>query len=146
MAARTLGLTDSANDEGIRQFGAASMRLTQLLMLAPAISQGWHPFPVERLQQAGVSAEALRRRDPSDALQALVGQIADEALRSGEAAWKSLPRSVRLQLRPLRALWRMRVAEYRLALQAGLPLVTQRIRITPLKKFWLAWSSHALRA
>ncbi len=145
MAARALGLMEAAADEQVRQLGAASMRLTELLMLAPAISDGCHPFPVDRLQQAGISAEALRRREASAALARLIDDIGRQTVNEAEQAWKMLPKEARLTLRPLRALWRMRAAEFRLARHAGFPLLTERIRITPAKKFWLAWTSHALR-
>jgi phytoene synthase len=146
MVARIVGCQDSFALAAVRTLGAESMRITQLLMLGKALGQGWHPFPVDTLQQARVSVEMLRQRQSSPAFNALVGDLLQRALTDGEAAWRSLPKTERLKLRALRSLWKMRAAEVRLASDDGYPLLTQRLKITPLRKLWMAWSAHALRA
>jgi phytoene synthase len=145
MAAKVAGTTESESLQHIKNFGACAMKLAQLLALGKTLGEGWHPFPVDTLQKAGVSVEKLRQRVSNEAFLNLYQGLTDALVTEGQAHWQALPRAERLRLRPLRALWRMRTAELALLKADGYPVLTQGVKLTPLRKLWIAWSTQVLR-
>ena len=144
MAALDLGVQEKAQLEKIQQWGGSSQQLTHLLTIGKSLSRGWHPFPVDVLQQHGVSVEALRARRPSAQFDAMMQALGQQITDRGETAWRQLNADTRQTLKPLRALWRMRQKEWKLTRQNTNALLTQGTRLTPLKKLSMAWTTQAL--
>lgn len=130
---------------GLLTFWTETTRLCQVLRLAKYLDQGFQPLPVELLARHGVTAEQIKRREHSDATQALFFDATGQLVELANLAWKTVPLEQRLFARPLRALFRMRVAELRLHKKNGYKLLTEEKRITPMKKFSTAWTTHVLR-
>ncbi|MFN7835310.1 MAG: squalene/phytoene synthase family protein [Burkholderiaceae bacterium] len=146
LAAVTLTtLAVDTHSDALRQWGARSLQLTQLLLLAKGLRRGWHPVPVDILQRFAVPAEDLRARRTSPAFVKMMRELGAAIIADGEAQWRSLPPSMRLALRPLRCLWRIRCAEWRFQDVDACSLMTERLALTPLKKLWIAWSTQVLR-
>ena len=130
---------------GLLTFWTEATRLCQVLRLAKYLDQGFQPLPVELLAKHGVTAEQIKRREHSDSTQALFSDATDQLLALARQAWKTGPLEQRLFARPLRALFRMRVAELHLHKKSAYKLLTEEKRITPLKKFSTAWTTQVLR-
>ncbi|MCE2746579.1 MAG: hypothetical protein LW710_11845 [Burkholderiales bacterium] len=129
----------------LQEFWATATRLCQLLRLAKYLEQGFQPLPVEVLAKHGVTAEQIKRREHSAASKAMFKEVADHLLEQANLAWEAIPGDQRLFARPLRALFRMRVAELKVHEQAGYNLLTEQKIITPFKKFSTAWTTQVLR-
>ncbi len=129
----------------VKELGACYMILTQNINIAKALSNGWHPFPVETLQKYNVSAEQLRQRKSSPEFFEMFKEECGGTITLGESLWKSLSNQEQRQLHPLRTLWRIRLAEYKLYENSATSLLLETNKITPLRKLWLAWSSYILR-
>ena len=130
---------------GLLTFWTEATRLCQVLRLAKYLDQGFQPIPVELLSQHGVPAEQFKRREHNDSTQALFTQVTDELVSQANNAWKTVPLDQRLFARPLRALFRMRVAELKQHKVSGYKLLTEQKIITPFKKFSTAWTTQVLR-
>lgn len=126
-------------------FWGEATRLCQLLRLAKYLDQGFQPVPIELLSSHGVSADQLKRRQHDQATCTLFQQLGDELVSQAEMAWNTMPQGQRLFARPLRALYRMRVAEWRAHQKAGLLLLSEQKIISPFKKFSTAWTTQVLR-
>ncbi|WP_138518043.1 squalene/phytoene synthase family protein [Limnobacter alexandrii] len=129
----------------LQEFWATATRLCQLLRMAKYLDQGFQPLPVELLARHGVTAEQLKRREHNEATHAMFSETGNHLLENAELAWKSMPADQRLFARPLRALFRMRVAELKVHKSAGYHLLTEQKIITPFKKFTTAWTTQVLR-
>ncbi|WP_334119209.1 hypothetical protein [Limnobacter sp.] len=137
---------DAGTDfNGLLTFWTETTRLCQVLRLAKYLDQGFQPLPVELLAKHGVTAEQIKRREHSDSTQALFSEATGQLVELARQAWKTVPLEQRLFARPLRALFRMRVAELHLHKKSGYKLLTEEKRITPLKKFSTAWTTQVLR-
>ena len=97
------------------------------------------------LSQYGVTAEQIKKREHDDATTALFRQVTDNLVSQANNAWKTVPLDQRLFARPLRALFRMRVAELNEHKASGYKLLTEQKIITPFKKFSTAWTTQVLR-
>lgn len=135
----------SSPPDGLKRFWAHATQLTQLLRLAKYIDQNFQPIPVQSLAKHGVTAESLRNRVHGEETSGLFTDAAELVIRSAEEEWQKLPQDHRLAVRPLRALYRMRLAEYRLHKKDGLNLLTEQKVLSPGRKFWTSWTSHVLR-
>lgn len=138
--------TDSDTDcTELLEFWTTATQLCQLLRLAKYLDQGFQPLPVDVLAQHGVTAEQLKRREHSEATRSLFQQVGEHLLEKANGAWKTMPADQRLFARPLRALFRMRVAELKVHEAAGNKMLTEQKIITPFKKFSTAWTTQVLR-
>ncbi len=126
-------------------FWTHSTQLCQLLRMAKYLDEGFQPLPVQALANANIPAEQLRKREHNDATSALFTHTAELLIKQAEAAWRKTPKPLRLFARPLRALYRMKVAEWRLHDRSKYRLLTEQKAITPLKKFAVSWSTQVLR-
>lgn len=135
----------NTNCTQLLEFWATATRLCQLLRLAKYLDQGFQPLPLEVLAKHGVTAEQIKRREHSAASQAMFKEIGDHLLGQANSAWEAMPADQRLFARPLRALFRMRVAELKAHEAAGYQLLTEQKIITPFKKFSTAWTTQVLR-
>lgn len=137
---------DSNTDcNGLLTFWAEATRLCQVLRLAKYLDQGFQPIPVELLSKHGITAEQIKRREHSDATQTLFAEVTGQLAQLANAAWNTVPLDQRLFARPLRALFRMRLAELQVHKKAGYRLLTEQKIITPFKKFSTAWTTQVLR-
>jgi len=126
-------------------FWTHSTQLCQLLRMAKYLDEGFQPLPVQALAHANIPAEQLKRREHSEATSALFKHTANLLIKQADSTWRQTPKPLRLFARPLRALYRMRVAEWRVHEQSQHRLLTEQKMITPLKKFTLAWTTQVLR-
>ena len=137
---------DNESDfDGLLAFWTECTRLCQVLRLAKYLDQGFQPLPVELLSQHGVTAEQIKKREHDQVTQTMFGEMTDQLVSLANQAWKTIPMEQRLFARPLRALFRMRVAELRMHQKSGYKLFTEQKMITPLKKFSTTWTTQVLR-
>lgn len=137
---------EASNDfNGLLNFWTESTRLCQLLRLAKYLDQGFQPLPIELLSQHGVTAEQIKRREHNDSSQALFMRTSASLVAHAEQAWATVPLEQRLFARPLRALFRMRVAELHLHKPSHYKLLTEQKLVTPFRKFTTAWTTQVLR-
>jgi len=130
---------------GLLTFWTESNRLCQVLRMAKYLDQGFQPLPVELLAKHNVTAEQIKRREHTTSTEAMFKEVSETLIEQAEQAWKSVPLEQRLFARPLRALFRMRVAELKVHERAGYKLLTEQKIITPFKKFSTAWTTQVLR-
>ena len=130
---------------GLLTFWTESNRLCQVLRMAKYLDQGFQPLPVELLARHNVTAEQIKRREHTTSTEAMFKEVSETLIEQAEQAWKSVPLEQRLFARPLRALFRMRVAELKVHERAGYKLLTEQKIITPFKKFSTAWTTQVLR-
>ncbi|HEY1058487.1 MAG TPA: squalene/phytoene synthase family protein [Limnobacter sp.] len=144
-AAQQADLKNPAAYQALLDFWMASTQLCQLLRLAKYLDEQFQPIPIDSLRQHGVTAEQIRSRQHSNATHALFTQVAQSRMTVADAAWKQMPADLRLFCRPLRALYRMKVREFRL--HGPQPaLLTEQKALTPLRKFSISWTTQVLRA
>jgi phytoene/squalene synthetase len=140
MTART-GIDDT---HALLAFWVASTQVCQVLRLAKYLDSQFQPIPISLLQQHGVTAEQFRLRQHDEKTTALFQAVMHAQIDAAHAAWHAMPVALRLFCRPLRALFRMRLAEFRLH-SPHLLLLTEQKCLTPLRKFCTAWTTHVLR-
>lgn len=136
------GLSES---ESLGEFWAASTALTQVLRLAKYLEHGFQPIPIQWLEKHGVTAEQIKQRQHDKAVEALFKQAYEESTGAAHKAWQAMPPVSKLAIRPLRALYRMRVAEFKAHAKGNMHLLTEQKTLTPLKKFSTSWTTHVLR-
>ncbi|HEX4879419.1 MAG TPA: squalene/phytoene synthase family protein [Limnobacter sp.] len=135
----------AGNTDALLAFWSASGQLAQLLHLAKYLDQQFQPMPVDMLGKHGVDAAQIRRREHTANTSALFADVVQHIHRSADEAWQNMPKTQRLFCRPLRALYRMRKAEWHVHQKDGLRLLTEQKALTPWKKFTLAWTTHVLQ-
>ncbi|WP_288107729.1 squalene/phytoene synthase family protein [Limnobacter sp.] len=139
------GVSDTKQLHELLNFWAWSIELCQLLRLAKYLDENFQPVPVDWLQQHEVTAEQVRQRAHDEKTTALFISMAKTLQEEAELAWKRLPQTLRLFARPLRALFRMRVAEFNLHKPSNYLLLTEQKMLTPWKKFSISWTTQVLR-
>jgi 15-cis-phytoene synthase len=150
VAARIFGQTDASTTGYAHRLGLA-FQLTNIIRdVGEDALRGRIYLPIHELQRFDVKAhELLHRGQRSDAtfdarFEALMRFQIERALRTYEDALALLPAADRRAQKPglmmasiYRTLLREIATEPRLVLQ-------QRVSLTPLRKFWLAWKVQAL--
>ncbi len=126
-------------------FWTEATRLCQMLRLAKYLDQGFQPLPIEILRQYVVTADQLKHRKHNESTRTLFSEISAQLIEQAQKAWVTIPLKQRLYAKPLRTLFRMRVAELHLHKSSQFKLLTEQKTIAPLKKFSIAWTSHVLR-
>jgi phytoene/squalene synthetase len=126
-------------------FWTHATQLCQVLKLAKYLDQGFQPLPVNLLQEYGITAEQLKKREHSEASERLFRATCCKLIEQANSAWNAVPVEQRLFARPLRALFRMRVAELKIHGNSGYRLLTEEKIISPFKKFSTAWTTQVLR-
>ena len=134
-----------ANSNDLLTFWTESTRLCQVLRMAKYLDQGFQPLPLDLLAKYGVTAEQIKRREHDNNTEAMFKEVCEALLGQAGKAWKTMPLEQRLFTRPLRALFRMRVAELKAHRKSAYKLLTEQKIITPFKKFSTAWTTHVLR-
>ncbi|HEX4856810.1 MAG TPA: squalene/phytoene synthase family protein [Limnobacter sp.] len=138
-------MENAGNLDSMLQFWTRATQLCQVLRLAKYLDQGFQPLPINLLREHNITAEQVKRREHSEASQRMFQATCDGLVESANAAWKAMPTEQRLFARPLRALFRMRVAEWHIHKASGCKLLTEEKIITPFKKFSISWTTQVFR-
>ena len=153
VAARIFGQTEAATTDYAHRLGLA-FQLTNIIRdVGEDAVRGRIYLPVNDLQRFDLKAHELLKRgavpgsDPADferRFRALMDFQCQRALRTHDEALALLPAADRQAQKP----GLMMASIYRTLLQeiAADPMLvlTQRVSLTPLRKFWLAWKVQAL--
>ncbi len=144
VSARIFGQTEAATTEYAHKLGLA-FQLTNIIRdVGEDAMLGRIYLPVNELQQFDVKAHEILKRQYSDRFTALMRFQAERAHRLYDEALALLPAADRRAQKP----GLMMASIYRTLLREiehdGFQVLHQRIRLTPLRKFWLAWKVQAL--
>lgn len=150
VAARIFGQTDDATTAYAHRLGLA-FQLTNIVRdVGEDAVRGRIYLPVNELQRFDVKAhELIKRGSTSDAsfatrFQALMRFQIERALVTYDEALALLPAADRHAQKPglmMASIYRTLLREIATDPQA---VLTQRVSLTPLRKFWLAWKVQAL--
>ncbi len=143
VAARIFGQTDPATTAYAHKLGLA-FQLTNIIRdVGEDAMRGRIYLPVSELQQFDVKAHEVLKRDYSDRFTALMKFQTDRALALYDEALALLPAADRRNQKP----GLMMASIYRTLLREiardGYQVLHQRVSLTPLRKFWLAWQTQA---
>jgi phytoene synthase len=144
VAARIFGQTDPATTAYAHKLGQAFQWTNILRDVGEDAFRGRIYVPVHDLQQFDVKAHEILNRIDSDRFQALMKFQADRTHALYDEALALLPECDRRAQKP----GLMMCSIYRTLLRemeaAQFPVLKQRVALTPLRKFWLAWKVQAL--
>ncbi len=144
VAARIFGQTQVQTTEYAHTLGLA-FQLTNIIRdVGEDALRGRIYLPVNELQQFDVKAHEILKRTYSDRFTALMRFQAERAHQLYDQALALLPGEDRRAQKP----GLMMASIYRTLLREiehdNFQVLHQRIRLTPLRKFWLAWKMQAL--
>jgi phytoene synthase len=144
VSARIFGQTDPRTTEYAHKLGLA-FQLTNIIRdVGEDALRGRIYLPVAELQQFGVTAKEVLDRQYSDRFAALMKFQADRAHALYDEAIALLPPADRRTQKP----GLMMASIYRTLLREiehdDFKVLHQRVSLTPLRKFWLAWKVQAL--
>lgn len=125
-------------------FWVAATQVCQILRIAKYLDDQFQPIPISALQQYDVTAEQIKQRQHDEKTNALFQVLLEERSKVANAAWREIPLNLRLFSRPLRALFRMRLAEFKQH-KPHFFLLREQKTITPWKKLSIAWTTHVMR-
>jgi len=143
VAARIFGQADEATTAYAHKLGLA-FQLTNIIRdVGEDAMRGRIYLPVNELQQFDVKAHEILKRQYSDRFTALMKFQTDRALALYDEALALLPETDRRAQKP----GLMMASIYRTLLREiaadGYQVLHQRVSLTPLRKFWLAWKTQA---
>lgn len=144
VSALIFGQQDPATTAYAHRLGLA-FQLTNIIRdVGEDAMRGRIYLPVDELQQFGVQAQELGKRQYSDRFSALMRFQAERAHRLYDEALALLPPADRRSQKP----GLMMASIYRTLLREieadDFRVLHQRISLTPIRKFWLAWKVQAL--
>ncbi|MCD2514037.1 presqualene diphosphate synthase HpnD [Comamonas endophytica] len=144
VSARIFGQTDDATTAYAHRLGQA-LQLTNIIRdVGEDALRGRIYLPVSELQQFDVKAHEILKRQYSERFTALMRFQAERAHRLYDEALALLPEADRRAQKP----GLMMASIYRTLLREiehdDFQVLHQRIKLTPLRKFWLAWKMQAL--
>ncbi|WP_198971184.1 presqualene diphosphate synthase HpnD [Xylophilus sp. ASV27] len=144
VAAGIFGQTDPRTTEYAHRLGLA-FQLTNIIRdVGEDALRGRIYLPVNELQQFDVKAHELLKRVHSERFVALMRFQAERARRLYDEALALLPAADRRAQKPglmMASIYRTLLAEIE---RDGFQVLHQRVSLTPLRKFWLAWKVQAL--
>jgi phytoene synthase len=144
VAARIFGQTQTQTTLYAHTLGQA-LQLTNIIRdVGEDAMRGRIYLPVNELQQFGVTAQDILNRKYSDRFTALMGFQAQRAQALYDQALALLPAADRRAQKPglmMASIYRALLAEIE---GDQFQVLHQRISLTPLRKFWLAWKVQAL--
>ena len=144
VAARIFGQSQEETTHYAHQLGLA-FQLTNIIRdVGEDALRGRIYLPVNELQQFNVSAKDILERRDSPAFQALMTFQYERAQGLYEQALAALPQADWRNQKPglmMASIYRTLLVEIQ---AAGFPVLRQRVALTPLRKFWLAWKMQAL--
>ena len=143
VAARIFGQTDPATTAYAHKLGLA-FQLTNIVRdVGEDAMRGRIYLPVNELQQFDVKAHEILKRQHSDRFTALMAFQTTRALSLYDEALALLPDADRRTQKP----GLMMASIYRTLLREiaadNYQVLHQRVSLTPLRKFWLAWKTQA---
>jgi phytoene synthase len=144
VAARIFGQSQDETTHYAHQLGLA-FQLTNIIRdVGEDAFRGRIYLPVNELQQFEVSAKDILERRDSAAFQALMAFQYERAQGLYAQALADLPAADWRSQKPglmMASIYRTLLVEIQ---AAGFPVLRQRVALTPLRKFWLAWKMQAL--
>ena len=144
VAARIFGQSQDQTTHYAHQLGLA-FQLTNIIRdVGEDALRGRIYLPVNELQQFNVSAKDILERRDSPAFKALMTFQYERAQGLYEQALAALPQADWRNQKPglmMASIYRTLLVEIQ---AAGFPVLRQRVALTPLRKFWLAWKMQAL--
>jgi phytoene synthase len=144
VAARIFGQTQEATTQYAHTLGQA-LQLTNIIRdVGEDAMRGRIYLPVNELQQFDVKAHEVLKREYSERFVALMRFQAERAHRLYDQALALLPAADRRAQKPglmMASIYRTLLREIE---HENFQVLHQRIRLTPLRKFWLAWKMQAL--
>ena len=144
VAARIFGQTDPATTAYAHQLGLA-LQLTNIIRdVGEDALRGRIYLPVNELQQFEVKAHEVLNRVHSDRFIALMKFQAARAHRCYDEALALLPAADRRAQKPglmMASIYRTLLREIE---RDNFQVLNQRVSLTPVRKFWLAWRVQAL--
>ena len=143
VAARIFGQTDDATTAYAHKLGLA-FQLTNIIRdVGEDAMRGRIYLPVNELQQFDVKSHEILKRQYSDRFTALMQFQTERALGLYDEALALLPAADRRTQKP----GLMMASIYRTLLREiaadNYQVLHQRVSLTPLRKFWLAWKTQA---
>ena len=144
VSARIFGQTQEKTTEYAHKLGLA-FQLTNIIRdVGEDAMLGRIYLPVSELQQFDVKAHEILKRQYSERFTALMRFQAERAHRLYDEAFALLPDADRRAQKPglmMASIYRTLLREIE---HENFQVLHQRIRLTPLRKFWLAWKVQAL--
>ncbi|MCJ0762855.1 presqualene diphosphate synthase HpnD [Variovorax terrae] len=144
VAARIFGQTQAQTTEYAHRLGLA-FQLTNIIRdVGEDAMRGRIYLPVNELQQFDVKANDILKRSYSDRFTALMQFQAARAHRLYDEAFALLPDADRRAQKPglmMASIYRTLLREIE---RDNFQVLHQRVSLTPLRKFWLAWKVQAL--
>jgi phytoene synthase len=144
VSARIFGQTDPRTTEYAHKLGLA-FQLTNIIRdVGEDAMRGRIYLPVAELQQFDVKAKEVLDRKYSDRFAALMKFQADRAHALYDEAIALLPAADRRAQKPglmMASIYRTLLREIE---RDGFQVLHQRVSLTPVRKFWLAWKVQAL--
>jgi phytoene synthase len=141
MSAEIFGCTQAATRQYARDLGIA-FQLTNIIRdVGEDARRGRIYLPQDELARFGVAPSALLRRETSDGFRALMAAQVSQAREWYARAQGALPAEDRRAQRPgliMAAIYRTLLDEIE---SDGYAVLEQRIALTPLRKFWIAWKA-----
>ena len=143
VAARIFGQTDPATTAYAHKLGLA-FQLTNIVRdVGEDAMRGRIYLPINELQRFDVKAHEILKREYSDRFTALMAFQTERALGLYDEALALLPGADRRAQKP----GLMMASIYRTLLREiaadNYQVLHQRVSLTPLRKFWLAWKTQA---
>ncbi|HWI80957.1 presqualene diphosphate synthase HpnD [Ramlibacter sp.] len=144
VSARIFGQNDPATTRYAHQLGLA-FQLTNIIRdVGEDAMRGRIYLPVNELQQFDVKVHEILNRQYSDRFAALMRFQAERAQRLYDEALALLPAADRRSQKPglmMANIYRTLLREIE---RDDFQVLHQRVSLTPLRKFWLAWKVQAL--
>ena len=144
VAAAIFGQTQTQTTAYAHALGQA-LQLTNIIRdVGEDAQRGRIYLPVNELQRFDVKAHEILKRVPSDRFQALMAFQAERAHALYDQALTLLPLADQRSQKPglmMASIYRTLLKE----IQAQkFPVLNKRVRLTPVRKLWLAWKVQAL--
>ncbi|OOG35879.1 presqualene diphosphate synthase HpnD [Polaromonas sp. A23] len=143
VAAHIFGQTEEATTTYAHKLGLAFQMTNIIRDVGEDALRGRIYLPVNELQQFDVKAHEILKRQYSDRFTALMKFQTDRTLALYDEALDLLPEADRRSQKP----GLMMASIYRTLLREiaadGYQVLHQRVSLTPLRKFWLAWKTQA---
>ncbi|MES2977070.1 MAG: presqualene diphosphate synthase HpnD [Pseudomonadota bacterium] len=143
VAARIFGQTEEATTQYAHKLGLA-FQLTNIIRdVGEDAMRGRIYLPVSELQRFDVKAHEILKRQYSERFTALMAFQTERALQLYDEAIALLPPADRRAQKPglmMASIYRTLLREIK---ADGYQVLHQRVSLTPLRKFWLAWKTQA---
>ena len=144
VSARIFGQSQDQTTAYAHELGLA-LQLTNIIRdVGEDALRGRIYLPIEDLQRFGVTAKDLLERRSDERFLALMRFQAERAHAHYDQALSLLPQADRRAQKPglmMASIYRTLLREIE---HSGFAVLEQRIALTPLRKFWLAWKMQAL--